>query len=1256
MKNNGQFNKNVAYKLTINAGEVFFENNKITYNLFQKDVLNNVKHSSVKNQKELKGHAYEVIFKNSNLSESPYGTIKNSAYTNYFIGKDTSKWKSKVPSFKKLNYDNLYTNIDLKYYEKNGKLKYDFIVHPHANPSFIEMTYNGLDSMYKIRGNLILKNTLGNVIEQKPYAYQIKKGKKIEIPCSFSLDDNNVGFVFPKGYNKALPLIIDPVLIFSTYSGSSANNWGQTATYDNSGNLYAGSISFALGYPTTLGPYQAFYVGGPGSWGTDICISKFNSTGTNLIYSTYLGGTGNENPHSLVVNDNDELFVFGSTGSNDFPTTLGCYDNTFNGGTNWAFLGIIEYPNGIDAFVTKFSSSGNSLIGSTYIGGTGNDGVNLTGLVANYADDYRGEIIIDSLDNCWIASSSSSTDFPMVNAVQSSNNGNQDAVVFKFNNTLTNLEWSTYFGGSGNEAGYSIQLDNQNQPLITGGTENSSLPTTTNVIHPVAPGGIDGFLTKYNINSGTIQHCTYIGTSAYDQAYFVQLDGQNNIYLFGQTDGNYPVVGASIYSNPLSTQFIHKLTPSMDATIFSTVFGSGNYQINISPSAFLVSNCGLIYTSGWGGTVNQTGNTNNMPITSNAFQSTTDGSDFYLAVFDNNAQSILYATYFGGNQSSEHVDGGTSRFDKNGKIYQAVCAGCFNNSDFPTSPGAYSSVNNNSCNLGVFKFAFENIIPSISVPQSFVCLPNSFQFTNQSQGGNLYSWNFGDGSTSNLFSPSHNYADTGIYDVTLIVSDSMSCIDSDTAILQVQVYALNNASIVGNDTICLGDSTLLTGYGGTDYSWIPSSFLNNTNTQQVYANPTSNIDYTLIATDSCGVDSASISIVVIVDNYQISPDTILCLGDSVQVNVSGGIDYFWYSLGGLIYPDSSSPYLFPTTDQYYYVEIISDYNCVFKDSILVEVDNSIPLISLVNDTSVCIGDSIFFSLNNLNNAIWSPTQYISNSNSPNTWAYPINDITFYVSSTNQCGTSYDSVFVNVLGISGNSFGDTTICQGDTVQLSAEMGESYLWTPPNSLTHPDSAITYAFPNSTTIYEVTITNNLGCDVTLQVEVVVNPYPIVDAGPSQWATFGNMTTLQGNTDASIYYWDNNEWLSCYNCLTPQAAPSENTYYVLNAVDSAGCFNSDTTYINMEGFIYVPNTFTPNNDGINDVFEIKGEYINNFNLWIFNRWGEQIYYTDTQNDFWDGTYMNEDCKIDVYVWKIEYLDARNNLGKLKGHVNLLR
>lgn len=1026
--NYGQFKKNVVFKLEHNAGNIYFEKNKVKFDLFERGKINAIRHGDT-SFKNILEHVYESNFIGCNENLKIIGNEKIDAFYNYFVGADSTKWKSNVPIYNKLKYQNIYDKIDLSYYSHGGKLKYDFIVHPGGETKSIKIHYKGLDNIYIKSGHLILETALGNIIEQAPLSYQIIKGVKKKIKCAFHLEGDELSFEILDRYNKNYQLIIDPILIFSTFSGSSANNWGQTATYDNSGNLYAGSISFAQGYPTTLGPYQAFYAGGPGNWGTDICISKFNSSGTNLIYSTYLGGTGNENPHSLVVNENNELFVFGSTGSNDFPTTLGCYDNTFNGGTNWSFLGIIEYPNGIDAFVTKFTSLGNSLIGSTYIGGTGNDGVNLTGLVANYADDYRGEIIIDSLDNCWIASSTSSTDFPMVNAVQSSNNGNQDAVVFKFNNALTNLEWSTYFGGSGNEAGYSIQLDNQNQPIITGGTENSALPTTNNVIHSVSPGGIDGFLTKYNISSGTIQHCTYIGTSAYDQAYFVQLDDQDNIYLFGQTGGNYPVVGASIYSNPTSTQFIHKLSPSMDTTIFSTVFGSGNFQVNISPSAFLVSNCGLIYISGWGGTVNQTGNTNNMPITTNAFQSTTDGSDFYLAVFDNNAQSILYATYFGGNQSSEHVDGGTSRFDKNGKIYQAVCAGCFNNSDFPTSPGAYSSVNNNSCNLGVFKFTFESIIPSISIPQSFVCLPNSFQFTNQSEGGNLYSWDFGDGLTSNLFSPSHNYADTGIYDVTLIVSDSMSCIDSDTAILQVQVYSLNNASIVGNDTICLGDSTLLTGYGGTDYSWSPSTFLNNSYTQQVYANPTSNIDYTLIATDSCGVDTA------------------------------------------------------------------------------------------------------YFN-------------------------------------------------VNV----------------------------------------------------------------------------PYPIVDAGTDFSMNLGESKTLNGFTNTNNYFWESSSWLSCFNCLNPQINPTQTTLYILNVTDSSGCINSDTVEVTIRGSIFVPNTFTPNGDLKNDEFEIIGENIKSFELWIYNRWGEEIYHATDMNNFWDGRYLGNKCKIDSYIWVIEYFDFDNTFKSIKGHINLLK
>jgi gliding motility-associated-like protein len=256
----------------------------------------------------------------------------------------------------------------------------------------------------------------------------------------------------------------------------------------------------------------------------------------------------------------------------------------------------------------------------------------------------------------------------------------------------------------------------------------------------------------------------------------------------------------------------------------------------------------------------------------------------------------------------------------------------------------------------------------------------------------------------------------------------MSCFESDTAILQVQVYALNNASITGNNTICLGDSTLLTGYGGTDYTWSPSTFLNNSNTQQVYANPTSNIDYTLIAMDSCGVDTA------------------------------------------------------------------------------------------------------FFE-------------------------------------------------VNV----------------------------------------------------------------------------PYPIVDAGTDFSINLGEPMALNGFTNTNNYFWESSSWLSCFNCLNPQINPTQTTLYILNVADSIGCINSDTVEVTIRGSIFVPNTFTPNGDLKNDVFEIIGENIKSFELWIYNRWGEKIYHTTEIDNFWDGKYLGNKCKIDSYIWTIEYFDFDNTFNSIKGHINLL-
>ena len=225
-------------------------------------------------------HTYETVFLGSNSGEV-VGVNEHSFHENYFIGNDSTKWANKVPVYKEIKYNNIYDGIDLHFYEGFGHLKYDFIIKPKQSVKDIKIQFNGLNKMYLKAGHLILETALGNVIEQAPLAYQIIKDQKIEIPCKYMLNENVISFKLLKSYNKKYPLIIDPVLIFSTYSGSSAMNWGQTATYDNSGHLYAGSISFAIGYPTTLGPFQQFFGGG----NTDMCITKFSTDGTSLILS-----------------------------------------------------------------------------------------------------------------------------------------------------------------------------------------------------------------------------------------------------------------------------------------------------------------------------------------------------------------------------------------------------------------------------------------------------------------------------------------------------------------------------------------------------------------------------------------------------------------------------------------------------------------------------------------------------------------------------------------------------------------------------------------------------------------------------------------------------------------------------------------------------------------------------------------------------------------------------------------------------------
>jgi len=806
-ENKGQLDHVVKYHTKLHVGDIYFGSNSFTFDLYSPEDLDfayNVRHDKKMRAKygekdiTLRKSVYRMNFINSNtnvfLSPSEnIGYVKN-----YIKGNDPSKWASDVESFEKLTYHEIYNGITAQLYTQDDYLKYDFIVNAGSNPNDILINYEGVSGLNLNHGILEISLPNTSVKELKPIAYQQINGKKVIIDCEFDISGNNVSFKFPQGYDNTKELIIDPTWIFSTLTGSSADNWGFTATYDDNDNFYGGGIAFSSGFPVSTGAYDVSFGGV-----IDVAIIKYNPTGTARIYATYLGGTRADQPHSLVTNPAGELIVMGATASTNFPVSVGAYDPSFNGGTTVS-PNSATFTGGSDVFITKLNAAGNGIIGSTYLGGTGNDGLSLnTNLMFNYSDENRGEVVIDVNGDVYIASTSNSTNYPTTaGSHKQTNTGNYDAVISKLSSNLDVLLWSTYLGGSSGDAGYSIRVNETNNTVaVCGGTVSNNIGTTAGVIKPTYGGATDGYVGILNNSNGSLSALTYIGTAQYDQAYILEIDKLGNVYTTGQTKGAYPVTGG-VYSNPGSSQFIHKMNNTLTTTDFSTVFGKGqNSAVDISITAFLVDNCSNVYVAGWGGGTNNEGNTNGLPITAGAIKNTTDGSDFYFIVLERNATSLLYGTYFGHNSSQEHVDGGTSRFDKKGTIYQGVCAACSAGNNFPSSPGAYSSTNGSSnCNFGAIKIGldFQGVVANADQPGDILLCGSPFN-VDFSAGAtpppNTY-WDFGDGNTLGIGSfntPTHTYADTGTYNIMYVAIDSSSCNIADTVYFDVRV--INNGNL-----------------------------------------------------------------------------------------------------------------------------------------------------------------------------------------------------------------------------------------------------------------------------------------------------------------------------------------------------------------------------------------------------------------------------------------------------------------------------
>ena len=852
IENKGQWDKAIDFRSDIQNGSFFLQKTGFTVLLQnEKDLETFTDQMHGHNKPDKKGnyvintnpitihsHAYRVNFLGASglLSVLPDKALPT--YNNYFIGNDKTKWQGNCKIYQGVTYKDIYPNIDVRYYTDQGTLKYDIIVHPGGNISNIALQYEGADKLSIKNKELVIGTSVGEVKELYPYTYQVLEKGRQTLDCKYVLEKNIVRFKV-KDYDPAATIVIDPTLIFCSFTGSSKDNWGYTATPGPDGSFFAGGISFGPGYPTSPGAFSQTFNEGmdeDGNGPYDIAIIKLSANGANRLYATYLGGSGNEQPHSMICDAQGNLIVAGRSNSANYPI----------------ISPLIGSGGMYDIIITKFNAAGTALLGSVKIGGKGDDGVNIKPKYVpvydnyqgayetrrNYGDDARSEVILDASNNIYLASCTQSDSFPVFrSAIQpsfgggSSVNVKQDGVILKFNSNLSSLIFSTFFGGSGNDACFVLSIS----PLtgnvyVAGGTTSTDLPgDKTGSLYSTYQGGItDGFVTEITPDGAAIIKTTYIGsndnstntsTDGNDLVYGIQFDKYGFPYIMGTTTGDWQAFNAA-YSNPRGKQFIAKLKPDLSGYVYTTMFGTSSDIPNISPTAFLVDRCQNVYVSGWGGIFNSnrgypcagTGGMNFL-VTPNAIQSSTDGKDFFFFVLEKNASSQLYGTFFGQSGGfDDHVDGGTSRFDANGIIYQAICANCGNTSGifFPTTPGVWAPTNQSSnCNEAAVKIEmnFGGVGASVKatingVVDTIGCVPLNIRFTDTLAKGKRYIWNFGDGTADTatlapINSVTHTYIAVGSYQLMLVSIDSTTCNISDTAYITVKV---GNNIVVPNFT------------------------------------------------------------------------------------------------------------------------------------------------------------------------------------------------------------------------------------------------------------------------------------------------------------------------------------------------------------------------------------------------------------------------------------------------------------------------
>jgi len=591
---------------------------------------------------------------------------------NYFKSHEPDKWRTNIATYARVEAKSVYPGIDMVYYGNHSQLEYDFVVAPGAKPQAIRLQFEGANIELDGKGDLVLKTAFGEVRQPKPFIYQELAGKRKEVEGRYLLlGKNEVAFALG-AYNRSKAVVIDPVLSYSTYLGGEAGDAGAGITVDGAGNAYVTGFTQSPNFPTTPGVFQLKNRGFP-----DAFVTKLNSTGSALVYSTYLGGSNNSGGSGIAIDQAGNAYVTGSTSSSDFPTTPRAFQTKLKGAG--------------DAFVTKLNSTGSALLYSTYLGGSSTD----------YS--YSSGIAIDGVGNAYVTGLAGSG-FPTTpGAFQRKGSGQ---FVTKLNATGSKLLYSTLLNNASPGNGNAIAVDNSGNSYVTG-SAGSGFPTTRGAFKTKSGGASDAFVTKMNTLGSALVYSTFLGGSGDDYGSGIAVDGLGNAYITGQTTStDLPTksafepkyVGGTCSNHPGTTYacpnaFVSKLNATGSALVYSTYLGGNGDDEGI---AITVDKFGNAYVTG------QTSSTN-FP-TKSAFQTKYRGGtcfegngggfvfpcfEAFVTKLNPVGSALVYSTYLSGSSNTVLGSGDQGFGIAVDHLGNAYVTGSTITNDFPTTTGAF---------------------------------------------------------------------------------------------------------------------------------------------------------------------------------------------------------------------------------------------------------------------------------------------------------------------------------------------------------------------------------------------------------------------------------------------------------------------------------------------------------------------------------------------------------------------------------------